>query len=250
MVERPLMGYVESAKTYVRLDRVPEGERVSTISGAEVRKRLAEGRDLPSWFSFPSVERELRHRHPPRRSQGFTVFMTGLSGSGKSTLANALRVKLLELGDRGVALLDGDVVRKNLSSELGFSKEHRDLNIRRIGFVSAEITRAGGIAICAPIAPYAVVREQVRAMVEPWGGFVLVHVATPLEVCESRDRKGMYAKARAGIIKGFTGVDDPYEVPEDAEVVIDTSDIAPEEAAREVMLFLEREGYITADIGE
>jgi sulfate adenylyltransferase len=142
--------------------------------------------------------------------------------------------------------LDGDIVRKNLSSELGFSKEHRDLNILRIGFVASEITRAGGAAICAPIAPYDVVRQRVRKAVDPWGGFVLVHVATPLEVCEQRDRKGMYAKARAGLIKEFTGISDPYEVPADADVVVDTSRLTPEEGVREVLLFLEREGYISA----
>jgi sulfate adenylyltransferase len=247
MLPRPAMGYVASEKTFVPLDKVPEGERPLTISAAEVRERLATGRELPEWFSFPGVERELRRRHPPRRRQGFTVFMTGLSGSGKSTLANALRVKLLELGGRGVALLDGDVVRKNLSSELGFSKEHRDLNILRIGFVASEITRAGGIAICAPIAPYDSVRTEVRNTVEPWGGFIMVHVATPLEVCEQRDRKGMYAKARAGIIKEFTGVSDPYEEPVDAEVKIDTSEVTPEEAVREVLLYLEHQGYISAE---
>ncbi len=173
-----------------------------------------------------------------------------MSGSGKSTIANALRVKLLEVGGRGVTLLDGDLVRMNLSSELGFSKAHRDLNIRRIGFVASEITRAGGVAICAPIAPYDVVRREVREMVAPCGGFVLVHVATPLEVCETRDRKGMYAKARAGIIKEFTGISDPYEVPADADVTIDTSDMTPAEATREVLFFLERQGYIAAPDGE
>jgi sulfate adenylyltransferase len=152
----------------------------------------------------------------------------------------------LEIGGRGVSLLDGDLVRSHLSSELGFSKEHRDLNIRRIGFVASEITRAGGIAICAPIAPYDVVRREVREMIEPCGGFILVHVATPLEVCEQRDRKGMYAKARAGIIKEFTGISDPYEEPEDADVVIDTSAMSPAEATREILLFLERQGFIPA----
>ena len=247
MILRPMMGYLASARTYVPLNRASETEELVTVSGREVRERLAGGRDLPEWFTFPGVERELRRRHPPRSRQGFTVFMSGLSGSGKSTLANALRVKLLEGGGRSVALLDGDIVRKNLSSELGFSKEHRDLNILRIGFVAAEITRAGGVAICAPIAPYRAVRQQVRDVVEPWGGFILVHVSTPLEVCEGRDRKGMYAKARAGLIKEFTGISDPYEEPSRAEVVIDTSAVTPEEGAREILLYLEREGYIGAE---
>ncbi len=247
MIERPMVGYLSSARAYVPLNRAPDRKELITVSGAEIRKRLAAGRELPEWFTFPGVERELRRRHAPRSRQGFTVFMSGLSGSGKSTLANALRVKLLEIGGRSVALLDGDIVRKNLSSELGFSKEHRDLNILRIGFVAAEITRAGGVAICAPIAPYRVVRQQVRKAVEPWGGFILVHVSTPLDVCEGRDRKGMYAKARAGVIKEFTGISDPYEEPSGAEVVIDTSTVTPEEGAREILLYLEREGFVSAE---
>ncbi len=240
------MVYLESAREFVPADEVPPEGRTAKLSAPEVRKRLARGAELPDWFSFPEVERELRRRHPPRHQQGFTVFFTGLSGAGKSTIANALRVKLLEVGGRGVSLLDGDLVRKNLSSELGFSKEHRDLNILRIGFVAGEITRAGGVAICAPIAPYEAVRQRVRDMVSPWGGFVLVHVATPLTVCEERDRKGMYAKARAGLVDSFTGISDPYEEPVDAEVVVDASAVTPEEAVREVLLHLEAEGYISA----
>jgi sulfate adenylyltransferase len=199
---------------------------------------------VPEWFSFPEVVTELRRAHPPRHRQGFTVFFTGLSGAGKSTIANALLVKFLEMGDRPVTLLDGDIVRKNLSSELGFSRAHRDINIRRIGFVASEITKNGGIAICAPIAPYDSVRQENRTVIEPLGGYILVHVATPLNVCEQRDRKGLYAKARAGIVKEFTGISDPYEVPDDADVVIDTSDMTPEEAAQKVILHLEKEGYI------
>jgi sulfate adenylyltransferase len=240
------MVFLEDRRRFVPVDEVPETGRILRMTADEVRRRLDDGREIPEWYTYPSVARELQLRHPVRGSQGFTVFFTGLSGSGKSTIANALRVKLLEIGGRGVTLLDGDLVRRNLSSELGFSKEHRDLNIRRIGFVAAEITRAGGVAICAPIAPYDNVRHEVREMVAPCGGFVLVHVATPLEVCEARDRKGMYAKARAGLIKEFTGISDPYEIPRDADVVIDTSDRTPAEATREVLFFLEREGYISA----
>jgi sulfate adenylyltransferase len=246
MVASTEMVWADNRKRYVQVSEVTADDRVPRMTGEDVRKRLADGREIPEWFSFPSVVRELRRRHPGRNSQGFTVFCTGLSGSGKSTIANGLRVKLLELGGRGVTLLDGDLVRKNLSSELGFSKEHRDLNIRRIGFVASEITRGGGVAICAPIAPYDSVRHEVREMVQPCGGFILVHVSTPLEVCEQRDRKGMYAKARAGIIKEFTGISDPYEIPEDADVRIDTSEVTPDEAVREVLSFLEREGYISA----
>jgi sulfate adenylyltransferase len=246
MVPCTEMVWADNRKRYIPVGAAASDDRVLTMTGDDVRRRLADGREIPDWFSFPGVIRELRRRHPGRHAVGFTVFLTGLSGSGKSTIANGLRVKLLELGGRGVTLLDGDLVRKNLSSELGFSKEHRDLNIRRIGFVASEITRGGGVAICAPIAPYDSVRHEVREMVEPCGGFILVHVATPLEVCEQRDRKGIYAKARAGIVKEFTGISDPYEVPVDADVTIDTSVATPDEAVREVLLHLEREGYISA----
>ena len=249
MVPFKMMVYVEEKDCYMPVDEVPEGVRTLSISGTELRERLAAGREIPSWFTFPEVARELQRSHPPRHRQGFTVFFTGLSGSGKSTVANVLMVKFLEMGGRPVTLLDGDIVRKNLSSELGFSKEHRDINIRRIGFVASEITKNGGIAICAPIAPYDSVRKEVREMIQPRGGFVLVYLNTPLEVCERRDRKGLYAKARAGIIKEFTGISDPYEAPEDAEVVIDTSDMTPDEAAQIVLLHLEREGYVGAEPG-
>jgi sulfate adenylyltransferase len=247
MVPFPTMVYAADLDTYMPENEVPAGARVFNISGTELRRRLAEGRDLPAWFTFPEVASELKRSYAPRHRQGFTVFFTGLSGAGKSTIANVLLVKFLEMGGRPVTLLDGDVVRKHLSSELGFSKEHRDLNIRRIGFVASEITKNGGIAICAPIAPYASVRQEVRAMVEQGGGFVLVHVATPLEICEQRDRKGLYAKARAGMIQQFTGISDPYETPDDADMAIDTSDLTPAEAAQEVILHLEREGYISVN---
>jgi sulfate adenylyltransferase len=173
-----------------------------------------------------------------------TVFFTGLSGAGKSTIANVLMIKFLEMGGRPVTLLDGDLVRKHLSSELGFSKEHRDINIRRIGYVASEITKNGGIALCAPIAPYDSTRKDVRTMIEPFGGFILVHLSTPVEVCEQRDRKGLYAKARAGILKEFTGISDPYEEPTDAEVTVDTAELSPEEGAQEIILHLEREGFV------
>jgi sulfate adenylyltransferase len=244
MVPFALMAYVPEQDAYLPTDQLSEEIHTLRISGTELRTRLSEGREIPNWFTFPEVAEELRQTYPPRSQQGFTVFFTGLSGSGKSTIAKALLVKLLEIGGRPITLLDGDIVRKNLSSELGFSKEHRDLNIRRIGFVANEISKNGGIAICAPIAPYSAIRKEVRNLIEERGGFVLVHVATPLEVCEQRDRKGLYAKARAGIIKEFTGISDPYEAPSDAEVVINTTDISPEEAAQIVLLHLEHEGYI------
>ena len=249
MVPFKMMVYVEALDSYVPVDEVPDGKRTLNISGTELRERLAEGKDIPEWFTFLDVAQELRRSHPPRQQQGLTVFFTGLSGSGKSTIANALLVKLLEVGGRSVTLLDGDLVRKNLSSELGFSKEHRDLNIRRIGYVASEITKNGGVAVCAPIAPYDAVRKDVRRDVAPVGGFMLVHVDTPLEVCEERDRKGLYAKARAGIIKEFTGISDPYEEPADADITIDTTSLTPEEAAQQIILQLEREGYIGPDEG-
>ncbi len=246
MVPFKMMVYLEERDIYVPQDEVPEGARVLNISGTELRERLADGREIPDWFTFPAVAEELRRTHPPRQRQGFTVFFTGLSGSGKSTIANVLLVRILELGGRPVTLLDGDIVRKNLSSELGFSKEHRDINIRRIGYVASEITKNGGVAICAPIAPYDSVRKDVKAMIQPLGGYILVHLATPLEVCEQRDRKGMYAKARQGIIKEFTGISDPYEAPEDADLSLDTTELSPTEAAQEIVLHLEKLGYIGA----
>lgn len=214
------------------------------LSEEELLGLLDRDRPLPEGFTFPEVERELRGMRPPARRRGFTVFFTGLSGAGKSTLAQILRVRLLERGGRSVTLLDGDHVRKHLSSELGFSREHRDLNIRRIGFVASEITRHGGAAICSPIAPYEAVRREVREMVEPAGGFVLIHVSTPLEICEARDRKGLYAKARAGLVKAFTGISDPYEPPPRPEVVIDTSSLAPDPAVELILAHLESRGYL------
>jgi sulfate adenylyltransferase len=244
MVPFNMMVYLENQDVYVPDNEVPQGARVLNISGTELRDRLNEGRDIPAWFTYPEVVRELRRSYPPRHKQGVTIFFTGLSGSGKSTIANVLLTKFLEMGGRPVTILDGDLVRKHLSSELGFSKEHRDINIRRIGYVASEITKNGGIAICAPIAPYDATRKSVRQMIEPYGGFILVHVATPIETCEQRDRKGLYAKARAGIVKEFTGISDPYESPADAEVVINTAELSAEEAAQEIILHLEQQGFI------
>ena len=244
MVPFKMMVYVENKAEYVPADETEPTDKVLNLSGTEFRRRLREGLDIPEWFSYPKVVEELRKAHPPKHKQGFTIFFTGLSGSGKSTVANALMVKLLEEGSRPVTLLDGDIVRKNLSSELTFSKEHRDLNIQRIGYVASEITKNGGIAICAPIAPYAATRRQVRETISPLGGFLETWVSTPIETCEERDRKGLYAKARAGIIKGFTGIDDPYEEPQNAEIVIDTAELSPDLAAHRILLTLEKHGYI------
>jgi sulfate adenylyltransferase len=238
------MVYVREKEQYFPLSEVSDDEATKTLSSTRLRDLLRSGLEIPEWFTFSEVIEELRKAYQPRHKQGFTVFLTGLSGSGKSTIAWVLLSRFREMGDRPVTLLDGDIVRRHLSSELGFSKEHRDINVRRIGFVASEITKNRGIAICAPIAPYRLSRRQVREMIEQYGGFIQVHVATPLEVCEHRDRKGIYAKARAGLIKGFTGVDDPYEIPENPEVRVDTTDMTPDEAAQEVLLELQRQGYM------
>ena len=244
MVPFQEMVYLEDKAEYMPVNQVTEGQKVLKISGTEFRRRLQKGLDIPAWFSYPEVIAELRKTTPPKAKQGFCIFFTGLSGAGKSTLANALLVKLMELGGRSVTLLDGDLVRKNLSSELGFSKEHRDLNILRIGYVASEIVKHRGIAICAPIAPYRDIRRQVRDTVSGYGGFIEVHVSTTLEVCEARDRKGLYKKARAGIIKEFTGISDPYETPEKAEIVVDTDGRGVNELVQEIVLKVESLGYI------
>jgi sulfate adenylyltransferase len=226
------------------IDEVGPDAEVVDLTEPELHAALAAGDDLDPGLILPDIAAELARSHPPRHQRGLTVFLTGLSGSGKSTVANVLRARLMEHGGRTVTLLDGDLVRRNLSSELGFSKEHRDLNVRRIGYVASEITKHRGIAICAPIAPYDRIRRANRADIEATGGgYVLVHISTPLEVCEARDRKGLYAKARAGLITGFTGIDDPYEVPRDAALSIDTTDISAEDAADRIVAHLTAEGW-------
>ncbi len=236
--------YLPFEDEYRPIDEVPEGVQTISLSGSDIQERIKSGKKIPEWTTFPKVLEELHLAFPPPRKQGVTVFLTGLSGAGKSTIAKILFSRFLEKGGRPVTLLDGDIVRRNLSAELSFSKEHRDVNVRRIGFVASEITKNRGIAICAPIAPYANTRAEIRHEIERYGGFVEVHVGTPIEVCERRDRKGMYAKARAGLIKGFTGVDDPYEAPESPEVEIDTTDITPDEATHQILLYLGQKGYI------
>ena len=246
MIDFKQMVYVQEKAQYEPRDEVEAGMTILDISGTELRRRLREGLEIPEWFSFPAVVEELRRTSPPRAKQGFTVFFTGFSGSGKSTIANALMVKLMEMGGRPVTLLDGDLVRKHLSSELGFSKEHRDLNIRRIGYVASEITKNGGIALCAPIAPYATTRRAVREEIESFGAFVEVHVSTTLEECERRDRKGLYKLAREGKIKEFTGISDPYDVPESPELRLDTENLDVDYCAQQVILKLEQMGLIRA----
>ena len=235
--------YVKEKKSFIGVDEVPKNLTALTVSGTELRKLLDEGKEIPEWFSYPEVISELQKQRPSLSNRGFTIFFTGLSGSGKSTLANGLLVKLLEEGRRPVSLLDGDIVRTHLSSELGFSKEHRSLNVRRIGFVASEITKNGGIAICAPIAPYRLDRQFNRNMIDPLGGYIEIFVNTPLEVCEQRDAKGLYAKARKGILKQFTGIDDPYEKPRNAEIVINSSNDKPETLVDQILHQIHKMGY-------
>ena len=244
MVPFPRHGYSAAQRRFVAADPGTGEQDRLELSDRELARRLTRGEAVPAWFTYPSVLHVLRRVHPPRHRQGLTLFFTGLSGSGKSTLARILYGRFIEEGRRPATLLDGDIVRRNLSSELGFSRAHRDLNVRRIGFVASEITKNAGVAICAPIAPYASTRRAVREMVEEHGAMVEIHVSTALEVCEARDRKGLYAKARRGLIADFTGISDPYEVPENPEIRIDTSYLSPAEAAQEIYLYLLREGYL------
>lgn len=249
ILERPRV-YVPEFSMFILPEEVKEDVATQVISHKQLCNMLAKGEDIPDWVTFPEVVGELRHSMPPRSQQGFTIFLTGLSGAGKSTLAKVLYVKLLELQGRPVTLLDGDIVRRNLSSELDFSKKHRNLNVTRIGFVASEITKNKGIAICAPIAPYEESRSEVRRMISKHGGFVEVFMSTPLEVCEQRDRKGLYAKARAGVIKGVTGIDDPYEQPLQPDVVVDTTTFTPSEGARVILEHLQEKGYLSLSLPE
>jgi len=237
--------YVAEQKTFLPLSIIKEDNLSSEmLSDHELKEHLHNNTAVPEWFSYPDVLKALSRAYPPRCKQGVTLFFTGLSGSGKSTLAKIIYAKMIELGARPVTLLDGDIVRHNLSSELGFSRNDRNINVRRISFVANEITKNGGIAICAPIAPYTQMRHDARSLIEQYGAFIEIHVATPLDICESRDRKGLYAKARKGIIPEFTGISDPYETPETPEIRIDTSSLSPMEAAQEIYLYLFREGFI------
>eukprot|EP01083_Nonionella_stella_P065539 171816_1 len=239
-----MMIYSPDDDCYYPSNEVPQGKKVLKLSGTEVRRRLQTGEEIPDWFSYPKVVEILREAHPPNAKKGLTILFTGLSGSGKSTIANALCERLMEIQSRRVSILDGDHIRKLVSSELGFSKDHRNLNIKRIGFIASLIARSGGLAIGAPIAPYKSSRDFVREACEAEGGYVECYVAASLELCEQRDKKGLYAKARAGVIKGMTGVDDPYEEPENPDVRIETADKSVAEAVDQVMEFLYNEGYI------
>jgi sulfate adenylyltransferase len=248
MVPIQEMSYSPEQERFVTCQELEQKGREGVhFTDRELKHHLEHNLEIPAWFSYPDVISALRKVYPPRSRKGLTLFFTGLSGSGKSTLAKILYAKFIEDGSRPVTLLDGDVIRHNLSSELGFSKEHRNINVRRIGFVAGEITKNGGIAICAPIAPYTSMRRDVREVIEQYGAFIEIHVATPLEECEARDRKGLYEKARKGIIPEFTGISDPYDIPEHPEVRIDTTGRSPMQAAQEIMLYLLREGYLSTD---
>ena len=244
MVPFKFMVYLPTEDRYEAIDAVPKGVEFQTISGTELRQLLDEGKGIPEWFTYKEVGKELETSRPPLTERGLTIFFTGLSGSGKSTLANGLLVKLLEEGGRPVTLLDGDIVRTHLSSELGFSKEHRSLNVQRIGFVASEITKNNGIAICAPIAPYKADRRTNRELVSKLGGYIEVFVNTSLEKCEERDVKGLYALARKGVIKEFTGISDPYEAPENAEIVINSSGVTPEILVEDLFGKIKEFGYL------
>jgi len=216
-----------------------------SFSNTRILNSLLKQEEVPEWVTFPEVLKVLRKAYPSRSEQGLTLFFTGLSGSGKSTIARIIYAKFIEEGNRAVTLLDGDVVRLNLSSELGFSRKDRLINVSRIAYVASEITKNRGVAICAPIAPYTVMRRNARNNIEQYGAFIEIHVATSLEECEKRDRKGLYAKARKGIIPEFTGISDPYDVPENPEIRVDTKGVSPMQAAQDVYLYLIREGYIS-----
>jgi len=236
--------YVEDIKDYKCVDEVDPKHKIMNISGTELRSKLFAGSAIPEWFSYPSVVALLRATYPPRLKQGFTLFFTGLSGAGKSTVANAVRIALLEEGSRPVTLLDGDEVRTHLSTELGFSKEHRELNIRRISYVASTITKSRGVAVTAAISPYRQTREYARKLISPWGGFFEIYINTSLDICEKRDRKGLYSKARQGLLKNFTGIDDPYEPPLNPEITLDTSVLTVRESVAVIFDYLRKEGFL------
>ena len=241
--------YLPDEGRYEEVSRIPQGTNTAAISGTQMREEyLNAGKPLPPWFTRPEVAEILADSYPPRHRQGVCIWLTGLPSSGKSTTAGVLTVLLMEMG-RQVTVLDGDVIRTHLSRGLGFSKEDRDINILRIGYVASEVVRHGGVVVCAAVSPYKATRDDVRSMVGE-DRFVEVYVNTPLAVCEERDPKGMYAMARRGEIKDFTGVDDPYEAPENPEATADTVNRTPEENARLIMDHLLAEGFVRSVYGE
>lgn len=244
MIAMQEMVYVAERAEYIPANEVTPGETIQKISGTELRRRFAEDLPIPEWFSFPDVVAQLRGAFPPKHAQGFTVLLTGLPSAGKTTLAHALHTRFMEMGGRRVSVLDGDPMRKILSAELGFSVADREKHMLRMGYVAREITKHGGIAILALIAPLQQIRRKLRDMITPQGGFVEVYINTPQKICEQRDRKGLYDKARHGLIENFTGVSSVYEAPQQAEVVIDTSIEDPTEATQQIILKLQKLGYL------
>jgi len=238
------MTYVKERKLYCPINELKPNETPLTVSGTQLRQLLHKNKPIPKWFSYPDIVKELKRSYPSRHQQGFTLFFTGLSGAGKTTLANALISKLRMLDRRSVTLLDGDILRRILSTELGFSKKDRDLNIQRIGYVASEVTKSGGIAVCAAIAPYLKVREENRQLISEYGGYVELYISTPLATCAKRDTKGLYAKAKKGEITGLTGYDDPYEPPLKPEIIIDTTESTIENSLNTILCFLQSAGYL------
>lgn len=238
------MVYSQPQKKYIPINQAKKDENILRISGTEIRHLLNTGQEIPAWFSFPEIITELRDTYPSKNKQGVVIFLTGLSGAGKSTIAKALITKLMETTKRKITLLDGDIVRKNLSYGLGFSRKDRDANIARIAFVAAEVAKHGGIAICAQIAPYATARNNARKIAEAGGAFIEVHISTPLDICEQRDPKGLYEKVRNGKIKNFTGITDPYELPKQPDIELDTSSMSIENSADKIISYLTKQGYL------
>ncbi|KAJ1533860.1 Sulfate adenylyltransferase [Nowakowskiella sp. JEL0078] len=239
-----MVAYLPDTDEYVPEDELEPGTKTLNISGTELRRRLKTGAPLPDWFTYPDVASILRSSHPPRSKQGFTVFLTGLYASGKEAIAQALQVSLNQQGQRPTTLLLGETIRSELSQELGFTKHERDINVGRIAFVASELTKCGGAVIAAPIAPYEAARKSAADLIGKHGGFFLIHVATPLEICIERDRAGQYIKAKKGEIKGFTGIDDPYEEPIKPDLRVDISKQAVSQIVHEIILLLEKEAYI------
>lgn len=246
VVEFQMMTYLPDTDEYRPKDEVPAGVKTLDISGTELRRRLRTGGDIPEWFSYPEVVKVLRESNPPRAQQGFTIFLTGYQNSGKDAIARALQVTLNQQGGRSVSLLLGETVRHELSSELGFSREDRDKNIARIAFVAAELTKAGAAVIAAPIAPFDSPRKAAKDLISQHGSFFLIHVATSLEYAEKTDRRGVYARARRGLVKGFTGVDDPYEAPQNPDLKVDVEHQTVTEIVHQIVLMLESQGFLGA----
>jgi sulfate adenylyltransferase len=239
-----MVAYVPETDEYVPENLLEPGTKTLNISGTELRRRLRTGAHIPDWFTYPEVQEILRSQHPPRSKQGFTILFSGYWNSGASVIAQALQVSLNQQGQRPTTLLLGDTIRAELSKELGYSRHDRDANVHRIAFVASELTKSGGAVIAAPIAPYEQARVDAKKLVSQYGGFFLVHVATALDDCIRRDRSGTYEKAKQGLIKGFTGIDDPYEIPAKPDLRVDPTVQPVSQIVHEIILLLEKEGFV------